>query len=97
MSSLYQNYFNFQNIYALSNFLGILGVILVVWAYFASLYDLWKVHDLSYLLFNFFGSWLLIISLIYHWNAASFMIEIVWLAITSFGIFKYFFIKPKNP
>lgn len=78
----------FNNIYAFANFVGLIGVILILWAYFASQYGLWQPDHTLFLVFNLLGSILLIYSLLYHWNLSSFIIEIVWIAITLFGFSK---------
>ncbi len=76
--------------------IGMIGVFVVVMPFF--LLQLGKISSDSmwYQMGNAFGSILIIISLIYHWNFSSFVIEILWLIISSIGIIRIFFKKKNN-
>ncbi len=69
-----------------SNVIGVLGVILVLVAYL--LLQLGKMcqHSFWFSFLNLLGSCFVLISLVYHWNLASVIIEIAWLAISAYGI-----------
>lgn len=71
-----------------SNFIGLIGVILVLVAYFMLQVGLWAYHNLWFCLLNILGSIFILISLYYHWNTASVVIEVVWLIISFYGLFK---------
>lgn len=69
-------------------FIGIIGMLCVVVAY--SLSQLEKLHHDSwlYLWLNLLGAIFLIISLLVHFNLGSFIIEVFWIFITIFGMYK---------
>ena len=77
------------DIHFISDIVGIIGVGLVIMAFF--LIQLEKITSSSsiYLYSNFFGSIMLLFSLYYHWNLASVIIEILWLLISTYGIVKF--------
>ena len=71
----------------IANIVGILGAILIVAAYaYANIAD--PVRLLPYNLVNLAGAVLLTVSLIVHFNLASLLLEIVWMAIAVYGIVK---------
>ncbi|KTD36577.1 hypothetical protein Lnau_1561 [Legionella nautarum] len=74
------------NLGLLSNFVGILGVILVLLAYFLSQTAKLSVDSFKYLGSNLLGSSLITISLLFHWNLSSFLIELAWSAISIMGM-----------
>lgn len=76
-----------QTIDFLSNLVGIIGVSLILLAYF--LIQLEKVtnKDLIYSVMNLIGSVLLLISLLRFWNLPSVVIEFFWMAISLYGIY----------
>ncbi|CDZ76086.1 hypothetical protein BN59_00350 [Legionella massiliensis] len=74
----------------LSNYVGIIGVTLVLGAYFFSQTGRVTFESLGYLLSNLFGSLLITFSLIYHWNLSSFLIELAWCSISIMGLIKLF-------
>ncbi|PID47728.1 MAG: hypothetical protein CR967_03635 [Proteobacteria bacterium] len=72
----------------LYQWVGFIGMAFTVWAYFLiqaqkTTFDSWV-----YLWLNLLGAILLIISLIFHFNLGSFLIEIFWIGITIFGMGK---------
>ncbi|MDB2437337.1 hypothetical protein N9W89_01360 [Hellea sp.] len=68
--------------------LGISGVVIILAAYLALQLDKLSVQDWRYSAANAFGALLILISLIFSFNLASFIIEIAWLLISLFGLFK---------
>ena len=70
--------------------IGMSGTFLVVGAFF--LLQLGKVNPqgLKYNLMNLTGAILLLISLCYNFNLASFVIELFWIAASLIGLYKYF-------
>ena len=73
------------NIFILS---GIIGVSLIVIAYFLLQINKLSSNSLMFSLLNFFGSFLILISLFDEWNLPSFIIEIFWMLISLIGIIK---------
>ncbi|QKG29547.1 CBU_0592 family membrane protein [Campylobacter sp. RM16187] len=71
-------------------FIGFLGMICIVLAYFLLQIGKMTSADLSYQLINLAGAILLIISLFVHFNLGSFLIEVFWIFITLYGIFKIY-------
>jgi hypothetical protein len=80
----------FFNIHFFSNIIGILGVTLILIAYFLSQLRRWASDSLIYLLFNLIGAFLIMFSLLFHWNLASMIIEIAWATISIIGIYRLF-------
>lgn len=74
----------------LPDIIGIIGVCLILLAY--SLLQLERIDpkSLRYSMLNGIGAVLILISLIYDFNLASFIIECAWLIISVFGIVKAF-------
>jgi multisubunit Na+/H+ antiporter MnhB subunit len=70
------------------DFIGLIGVVLILISY--GLLQLEKIDPkaMSYSMLNFIGAVLILISLIFSFNLASFIIEIAWLLISGFGIWK---------
>jgi len=67
-------------------FLGIIGVGLIIIAYFLLQINKLSSNSLTFSLLNFFGSFLILISLFDEWNLPSFIIEIFWMLISLIGI-----------
>tara|TARA_B100000989_G_scaffold283364_1_gene249224 strand:+ start:301 stop:564 length:264 start_codon:yes stop_codon:yes gene_type:complete len=72
----------------LANIAGISGVVLVLLAYFLISAEKVTGQSLLYHLLNLVGAILILISLMVFWNLASFIIEVVWIAISLYGIAK---------
>ncbi|MGJ8535653.1 MAG: CBU_0592 family membrane protein [Parasphingopyxis sp.] len=71
----------------IANIVGIAGGILIVAAYaYANIAE--PVRLLPYNLVNLAGAILLTLSLLVHFNLASLLLEIVWMAIAIYGIVK---------
>lgn len=68
---------------------GLLGTFLVVLAYY--LLQLERIHarSLSYNVINLVGAALLLFSLCFNFNLASFVIEIFWIFASLIGLWKY--------
>ena len=72
------------------DFLGTIGVIFIVAAYALLQIERIKSSTLAYSLLNALGAFLILISLIIDFNFSAFTIEIIWLGISIFGIYKSF-------
>jgi hypothetical protein len=70
--------------------IGLFGVALILIAY--GLLQLEKIDpkSVSYSALNFIGAVLILVSLYFAFNLASFIIEIAWLLISGFGLWKAF-------
>ena len=79
----------------LSDFVGFVGVALVVGTYFLSQVGKMDVRQPLYPALNGFGSLLILVSLFHTFNAASFMIEMFWLLISLIGLGRALFVRPK--
>lgn len=72
---------------------GILGVIVIIIAYILLQLETMDAKDLGFSILNTLGALLIIISLLYDWNLASFIMEFTWMMISLYGIVKYYKIK----
>lgn len=80
----------------ITDLIGSVGVTLVLLAYFLLHINSLRAHDILYSLMNFSGACMILISLYYHWNFPSFMVESIWAVISLFGVYKSFFASAKN-
>ena len=71
-----------------SNLIGLVGVGLVLLVYLLLQTNKISQKELSFSLFNTIGSMLILVSLCFHFNLASFVIEISWLLISIFGVLR---------
>ncbi|MCB9259328.1 MAG: hypothetical protein H6612_08230 [Ignavibacteriales bacterium] len=80
--------------YTINDFIGNIGVFLIIFSYL--LLQLKKIDSstLMYSLMNLIGASLVIISLLENFNVSAFIIEAFWVAISLIGIVKNFS-KPK--
>jgi multisubunit Na+/H+ antiporter MnhB subunit len=72
-----------------TDLIGILGVVVIIIAYMLLQLEKIDAKDLNFSVLNALGSFLIIISLIYNWNLASFFMESTWMALSLYGILKY--------
>ncbi len=68
--------------------IGFIGMIFIVWAYFLLQIKKYIISSFSYQILNLIGAILLLISLFVHFNLGSFIIEVFWIIITLYGIYK---------
>lgn len=78
---------------SLPDFIGILGVIVIIIAYMLLQLEKMDAKDLGFSVLNTLGALLIILSLLYDWNLASFIMESTWMIISMYGIYKYYKIK----
>lgn len=69
-----------------SDFIGIVGVILVLIAYYLLNTHKITAHNIYYQIFNLLGSFLILVSLFYAWNLSAVLIEVAWMIISLIGI-----------
>lgn len=73
----------------LANVIGILGTVCVVGVYVLQQLDKIDSKGFAYNFWNLIGAILLLISLLVHFNLASFIIELFWIAASLVGLVKY--------
>lgn len=84
--------------YGLIDFLGNIGVLLLMTAYLMLQINRLSASGLVYSLLNLLGATLIIISLTTDFNLSAFVIEVFWVLISMVGIIRYFSVKPlKTP
>jgi len=76
--------------------IGIIGVAIVVATYFLLQSEKIDSKGFLYSFLNAFGSLLIMYSLLYNWNLASFVIEIFWILISLYGLKKWYRNKRQN-
>ena len=74
--------------YTLPDFIGNIGVALIIGAYFALLSGKLASESKSYSLINLAGAALILVSLLYSFNLSSFVIELFWIAISLYGVIR---------
>jgi hypothetical protein len=79
-----------------SNAVGIVGVGFLILAYFLLSTNRLSAQSLKYQLFNLVGALQILFSLLFHFNLASFVIEIVWIMISLTGIYRIVSSKKKQ-
>lgn len=77
-----------SNLTKISDMIGLLGVFLILFAYFYLQIEKWTSKSIMYLSSNLLGALLVICSLIFNWNLSAFIIETVWAIISMVGIIK---------
>lgn len=68
--------------------IGFIGMLFIIWAYFLLQIEKYTITSFSYQILNLIGAILLLISLFVHFNLGSFIIEVFWIMITLYGIYK---------
>jgi len=76
----------------MSDVFGMIGVVFVLGTYCLLQFGKMKAESLNYSLINFLGAACILYSLTFEFNLPSFIIEIVWLIMSFFGICKYFYL-----
>lgn len=71
-----------------SDAVGIIGVILLLIAYYLLSTNKMSSQSLSYQYYNLFGAIFILYSLLFNWNTASFLIETAWIGISLIGIYR---------
>ncbi|MCH9812601.1 MAG: hypothetical protein K0U47_01515 [Epsilonproteobacteria bacterium] len=74
----------------LADIIGTSGVAIIVLVYFLLQIDKIDPKSLNYSLTNAIGSLIILYSLFHTWNLASVIIEIFWISISLFGVYKYY-------
>ncbi|MBA6290938.1 hypothetical protein H4J58_04495 [Colwellia sp. MB3u-70] len=80
----------------LFNIIGMSGTFLIVGAFIMLQLEKLNPKSLAYNLTNLSGAILLLISLCYNFNLASFVIELFWIAASVIGLVKYYTRSPET-
>lgn len=78
-----------MSIELLANIIGMIGTLLVVGSYFLMQLNKLDPKGLRFNLINLFGAFFLLLSLLVHFNLASFVIELFWIAASLIGVYQY--------
>ena len=70
--------------------IGLLGVLLVLIAYFFLQTKRLAAESMSFSLYNTIGSVMILYSLIHKWNLSAFAMEGAWLLLSMYGVWKAF-------
>lgn len=77
-----------DEINSLPNIMGIIGVLIILLAYFLLQIEKWLPKSLPYLTTNLIGALLIAFSLLSNWNLPAFVMEVLWALISVVGIAK---------
>jgi hypothetical protein len=83
--------------YSFTDFLGNVGVVLIIIDYLLLQLNRIGSNSLSYSLLNAIGASLIIISLLFNFNLSAFVMEAIWVIISLFGLYRYFRPQPLRP
>ena len=75
--------------YGWHDLVGNIGVVMVIGTYLALQTGRMSVHDRVYSSLNALGAVLILISLMVDFNLSSFIIEVVWLSISVYGLVRH--------
>lgn len=81
---------------SIPNIIGLIGVGLLVLAYFLLQTGKLTSHGLNYSLLNLIGALMHLYSLYFFWNIASVVIEFFWIAISGYGVWKATLVKRQS-
>ena len=79
--------------FAWYDFVGSIGVGIIIFAYVLLQIERLKSESLLYSLLNAAGASLIIVSLLFNFNFSAFIVEFFWVLISLYGIAKYFLKK----
>lgn len=83
--------------YSLYDLFGNIGVVLILGSYFWIQAGKTSASDLSYSIINGVGAFLILVSLYHDFNLSAFVVEVVWVAISIFGVIRYYRAKKVTP
>ena len=79
--------------YSLIDFVGNVGVAMIVVTYLLLQLDKLRSSDLAYSVLNALGASLIVASLIVDFNLSALLMEVFWVLISFVGIYRYFRLK----
>lgn len=71
-----------------ANAVGMVGVFITLLAYFLLNINKMSSEDMHYLLMNFIGSSLVLMSLLVYWNISAIILESAWALVSLLGIYR---------
>lgn len=74
----------------IANTLGIIGVGCIVTAFALMQMGRLAMETYRYQLLNLVGAMLIVVSLLNSWNLASFVIEVIWISVSLYGLIKLY-------
>lgn len=77
----------------ISDFIGIIGVFAIMIVYILLQLEKMDAKGFWFSFLNGIGALLIIVSLFFDWNLASFLMEFAWLLISLYGVIKFFKVK----
>ena len=83
--------------YGLVDFVGLIGVVLIVVTYLLLQLEKLKSNDLAYSLMNAIGASLIVLSLLVNFNLSALLMEVFWVLISLLGVYRYFRFKTLGP
>jgi len=81
---------------SLTDLIGILGVTVIVITYILLQVEKMDAKDVRFSILNALGAFLIIVSLMFKWNLASFLMEFIWMMISVYGVLKYYRMKKRG-
>ena len=82
--------------YGLVDFLGIVGVGIIVVTYLFLQLGKLRSEALAYSLMNAIGASLIVVTLLINFNLSALLMEVFWVLISFIGIYRYFRLKAAN-
>ena len=70
--------------------IGMLGVVILLFAYFLLLFKKISGHSVFYFTLNLLGALMIMYSLIFDWNLSAFVMEVTWSLISLLGIIRVY-------
>ena len=83
--------------YGLVDFVGLIGVVLIVVTYLLLQLEKLRSNDLAYSLMNAIGASLIVLSLLVNFNLSALLMEVFWVLISVLGVYRYFRFKTLGP
>jgi multidrug transporter EmrE-like cation transporter len=79
--------------YGLLDFVGNVGVVVLMVTYLMLQLNKLRSDDLAYSLLNAIGASLIVLSLLVNFNLSALLMEVFWVLISFIGIYRYFWLK----
>lgn len=83
--------------YGLVDFLGIVGVGIIVVTYLFLQLGKLSSNALWYSLMNAIGASFIVVTLLINFNLSALLMEVFWVLISLLGVYRYFYVKPLGP
>jgi len=83
--------------YRLVDFLGLIGVGIIVVTYLFLQLGKLRSDALAYSLMNAIGASLIVVTLLINFNLSALLMEVFWVLISLVGVYRHFYVKPLGP